>query len=69
VDTAWKEPPRYRRINLVTFEASHGFSSRPGHVTDPYAHELAKHDSSPSFLIQATFDRDGNELTAEVASA
>jgi hypothetical protein len=41
----------------------------PGHVTDPYAAELAQHDSSPSFLIQATYDRDGNELIAEVTSA
>jgi hypothetical protein len=46
-----------------------GFESHPGHVTDPYAPEPAEHDSSPSFLIQATYDRDGNELTAEVTSA
>jgi hypothetical protein len=46
-----------------------GFSSRPGHVTDPYTPDLAEHDSSPSFLIQAAYDRDGNELTAEVISA
>jgi hypothetical protein len=46
-----------------------GFSSRPGHVTDPYAPELAEHDSSPSLILQATYDRDGNELTAETIPA
>jgi hypothetical protein len=46
-----------------------GFEPGLGHVTYPYAPELAEHDSSLSFLIQATFDRDGNELTAEVTSA
>ncbi|SDD15773.1 hypothetical protein SAMN05216270_10278 [Glycomyces harbinensis] len=46
-----------------------GFSSRPGHVTDPYAPELAEYDFTPSFLVQATYDRDGNELTAEMISA
>jgi hypothetical protein len=43
-----------------------GFGSHPGHVTDPYAHELAEHGSSPSFLVQTTYDRDGRELTAEM---
>jgi hypothetical protein len=46
-----------------------GFDSCPGHVTDPYAPELAQPDSSPSFPLLATYDRDGNELTAEVTSA
>jgi hypothetical protein len=46
-----------------------GFDSSPGHATDPYAPELADHDSSPRFLVQTTFDKDGDELTAEVTSS
>jgi hypothetical protein len=42
----------------------------PGHVTDPYDPELAEHDSTTSFrfLLQATYNRNGNELTAAVTS-
>lgn len=37
--------------------------------TDPYAPERAEHDSAPNFLVQATYDRDGSELTAEFEGA
>jgi hypothetical protein len=46
-----------------------GYETCPGHVADPYVPELAEYGSSPSFLIPATYDRDGNELTAETVPA
>jgi hypothetical protein len=35
----------------------------------PELAELAEDDSSPGFRLLARYDRDGNELTAEVISA